>query len=164
MIVIHYIRDTGEIKSWGSSSNPPKDNSDSHLTECAILTLEYDETIYDEVSPDTHKIDLNNRTLVHKTKDEIAETFIPTLFDMKAAILDELILTDNYVDPRSDRPITGPFKFDWKPYRQILRDLSKLETPKAMIEAWPMRPNGDDAIPRLREALAQSMQLRSLEG
>lgn len=163
MIVIHYLKSNGEIKSWGSSSTPPKDNSNSHLAECVILTLEYDETTYDEIAPETHKVDLTNRTLVHKTKDEIAEMFMPSLFDIKSAILEELTLTDIYINPQSDRPITGPFKFDWKPYRQILRDLSKLKTPQAMIEAWPLRPNGDDIIPRLREAVVQSMMLKSLE-
>lgn len=169
MIIIHYHNTTGEIKSWGSSSTPPEDRSNSHLTECIVLILEYEESSFEEISPQTHKI--INHTLVHKTKSEIADAFIPTLFEVKAAILEELILTDNYINPPTDRPITGPFKFDWKPYRKTLRDLSKLKTSLAMIEAWPKRPNkdddtipidGDDAIPRLREAVAQSMILKSL--
>lgn len=56
----------------------------------------------------------------------------------------ELIATDQYAV--ADRPDRSA----WMPYRQSLRDLGKYETAAEMINAWPIRPDGYDAIAAMR--------------
>jgi hypothetical protein len=91
--------------------------------------------------------------LVEKSDGEIADLMRPTLSEINTAILCELNATDDFVDPPSDRPLKGPFLLDWKPYRKALRDLSKLDGPDEMVRAWPLRPDGSDAIAPLRARL-----------
>lgn len=141
---IHYNQYTGFIISWGS--HDAIDGEISPYPNTILINIDCD---YNSINPKIHKIDLETKTLVEKTYLER----LPTIDDVKNAISNELFITDAFVDIPSDRPRKGDLLLDWKPYRQILRDLSKLTTSQEMIEAWPMRPNGDDAILHLREAI-----------
>ena len=93
----------------------------------------------------THKV--VNGVLTERTDEEKKVALIPTPFEVKAAIYSELCSTDEMIV--SDRPSL----VDWKPYRQTLRDLSKLAGPVEMVTAWPVRPDGVDAISELRKRI-----------
>jgi YHS domain-containing protein len=72
----------------------------------------------------------------------------PTLWQVKAARDAELAATDAYMMP--DRPMTDWAHEEWRAYRQKLRDLGSLSTADAMVAAWPVRPDGRDAIADMR--------------
>ncbi|WP_168195571.1 hypothetical protein [Bradyrhizobium sp. NAS80.1] len=44
----------------------------------------------------------------------------------------------------------APDRDAWIAYRQALLDLSKLSDADAMVDAWPLRPDGIDAIEGVR--------------
>jgi hypothetical protein len=147
---IHYRTDTGKIVSWDTASSASNHDNASHLPGCKIVGLDD----YVPIDPKAQKIDVTTRRLVELTAEEKALAAMPTAFDVKAAILTELTATDSFANVPSDRPRVGALALDWLPYRQTLRDLSKLPTPVAMVKAWPVRPDGADAIAELRARLA----------
>lgn len=149
-MIIHYSKATGEIVSWGTAHADEPEGADSHLPGCAV---HYSDCT-DDISPLTHRFDFDTRALVAKNDEEQRLARLPTIFEIKSAVLSELIATDGFVSPPSDRPRTGPLLFDWLPYREALRDLSKLATATDMVLAWPFRPDGSDAIPTLRERVS----------
>jgi len=140
---IHYHKMTGEIILWDSSSRPAG-STESHFADHVVALIETD-----SVDPKSQKI--ANGRLVEKTREETALAFLPNEHEVKHAIAYELHHTDGFVSPPSDRPLKGHLALDWKPYRQALRDLSKLKGQAEMVRAWPLRPDGTDAITPLRQ-------------
>lgn len=107
------------------------------------------------------KIEIATKELIGKTLEEKAHSHMPILHDIQHHIAYELHHTDSYELPSRQKRMGETLAKAWIDYREELRKLSNLKTPQAMIEAWPKRPDGDDVIPRLREALAQSMMFKS---
>lgn len=139
------------------------DLRESHFPDHLItftMPLEGHEII---INAKTQKIDVLTHELIDKEWDEQAHAHIPSVLEIKHYIALELLHTDSYEMPSRQRRMREVLAKAWIDYREILRDLSKLETSQAMIETWPNRPNGENAIPRLREALRQSTLLKSLE-
>jgi hypothetical protein len=147
IINIHYHIETGEIASFDTGGA-----AESYRDELSVIRVDFNDDI--GLLKAGHLKVVNN-ALVEKSDAEIVDHLLPTDNDLRSAILYELNATDGYVDPPSDRPLKGPFLLDWKPYRQALRDLSKLKGPAEMVRAWPLRPAppgqvGEDAITTLR--------------
>jgi hypothetical protein len=134
---IHYSVATGNIVAWGDG-----EGCEPYLPGHAVIHI-----AKREIDPKRHKVDHASRRVILKTRDDAIASL---RVEVEQAIERELGFTDHFVDPPSDRPRKGAFAFDWKPYRQTLRDLSKLPGPADMVRAWPMRPNDVDAIPHLR--------------
>lgn len=137
---IHYRPSDGEILAWETSEVPG--NADG----CERLVVE---DHAGGIDPKKQKIDVASLALVDKTEEENRSALVPTEHAVKSAIFRELQHTDSFV--LLDRPMDDELKTRWRSYRQTLRDLSKLETPLAMIEAWPTRPDGSDAVKQLRD-------------
>lgn len=148
------MSDTGEIVAW---DNAPSHPDGAGLHGGKIVTLLKSD--FNQFDPKIHKIDLEYLTIVEKTNDEKADALLPTAFELRSAIFNELQNTDGFMVP--DRLNSKRDK--WATYRQALRDLSKLATPSDMVNSWPIHPDGDDAIKKLRERLAASMMLRKSE-
>jgi hypothetical protein len=130
---IHFDNN-GEIKQIDNSPAPEKIGDLNHISiECSAIP---------SIHSLTHKV--VNGVLTERTDEEKKVALIPTPFEVKAAIYSELCSTDEMIV--SDRPSL----VDWKPYRQTLRDLSKLAGPVEMITAWPVRPDGVDVVVGLR--------------
>lgn len=146
-IHIHYDPSrNGEIVSWlqGAVLHDYSETNESHLRGCLVTTIEIPKDHNVDINPKTQRIDIVTLELTDKAWDEIAHAMLPTLFEVKAAILNELESTDRYSNPPSDQPLKGPLALEWGPYRQKLRELSKLPTPLSMITAWPRRPDAAD--------------------
>lgn len=155
---IHYdpVRN-GEIVSWieGPTLHDYSVSNESHLAGCLVTTFEVLEDHKIEVNPKTQRIDIQSLELVDKYDDEAAHAHLPTEIDVRAAILLELEFTDGYINMAIDRPIRDSYALDWKPYRQTLRDLSKLKGGHLeWIKSWPLRPNDVDAIANLRQKVS----------
>jgi hypothetical protein len=146
---IHYRTDTGKIVSWDTASSADNHGKTSHLAGCKIAGFKE----YFPVDPKAQKIDLVTFRVVDLSAEEKALASLPSTFDVKAAILKELESTDSFANVPADRPRSGPLALDWLPYRQMLRDLSKLATPVVMVKAWPVRPDGVDAVGDLRQRI-----------
>lgn len=150
---VHYDPSrNGAIVSWlsGAVLHDYSISNESHLRGCLVTPVEIADGCRVDINPKTQRIDVDTLELVSKADDEIAHAMLPDLFEVKSAILRELEFTDKYASPPSDMPLKGAFTIDWLPYRQSLRDLSKLSSPVEMVKAWPMRPDGTDAIAPLR--------------
>lgn len=148
--------------SYDQSETP--DLKESHFPDhlvTFIMPIEGHEIV---INAKTQKIDILTHDLIDKAWDEQAHAHTPTIDEIKHFIALELLHTDSYEMPSRQRRMGETLAKAWIDYREILRDLSKLKTPQAMIETWPKRPNGEDAIPLLRKAVAQSILLKSLEG
>lgn len=144
---IHYIPATGEITCWDNGYREDG-NMKSHMKGSIVLTK-----FFDEAPPDlkSKKIDTATSEIVDKTPAELASENLPTAQQVINAVYVELSATDKYVLP--DFPITSQQQNAWKSYRKALRDISKgnpAPTLATMIAAWPLDPNGNDAIPQLR--------------
>jgi hypothetical protein len=137
MIWIVYLGDDGEIEYVGTSTAP-------HL-ETDFIEVE-SETM---PSRSTHKI--VDGVLMGKTDSEKILSNIPKRFEIECLIFSELNGTDCYIV--ADRPMSDERRAQWKAYRQTLRDLSKIASPAAMVAAWPVRPDEQDAALLLRERL-----------
>ncbi|MDQ2083090.1 phage tail assembly chaperone [Xanthobacteraceae bacterium Astr-EGSB] len=72
----------------------------------------------------------------------------PTVIEVKIARNQDLAATD--VMMVTDRPMSDDLRTAWRTYRQTLRDLGAIDTASEMISAWPLRPDGRDAIIALR--------------
>lgn len=147
---------TGEIVAWDNAPSHP-DGMGLHGSNIVRLL----ETEFNQFDPKTHKIDLEYLTIVEKTNDEKADALLPSAFELRSAIFNELQNTDGFMVP--DRPMLTNKHTAWTIYRQALRDLSKLATPSDMLNSWPVHPDGDEPIKELRERLATSMMLRKSE-
>lgn len=64
------------------------------------------------------------------------------LSDIQNIRYEELRLTDPYM--LEDFPITPEEKQAWRAYRQAIRDMGELPNARAMLAAWPDRPDGND--------------------
>jgi hypothetical protein len=142
MIYVHYRSTDGEIDGYDTPFEPER------RPGCAILQS--------ESVPDrkVQKIDLVTLQIRDKTPAERMAADTPTELDVKAAVHQALWLSDVFM--LSDYPITQPQQLAWTAYRKTLRDLSKgspAPTPAAMIAAWPLDPNNNDAIAQLRARL-----------
>jgi hypothetical protein len=128
----------GEIKQIDNSPAPEKIRDLDHIS------------IESDTAPSIHSLThkVSNGDLIEKTDAEKAVALLPTLFDVKAAIYAELCATDALMLP--DRPLTEVARTAWSTYRQTLRDLSKLPGVPEMTAAWPIRPDGVDAVLRWR--------------
>ncbi|MET4247569.1 phage tail assembly chaperone [Bradyrhizobium sp. LA6.7] len=139
---IHYNIATGQIMSHGSAIY--ECCSDSYLPGCKVLMRDYD-----SIDPKTEKIDLVLLEKVPKTEPD-PDPF--PMFEVRGAVNRELADTDKFVLP--DFPISETGRAAWIIYRKALRDASKGNiTAAAMIAAIPVRPDGADAVARLREQL-----------
>jgi hypothetical protein len=143
-INVHHDPITGRIIQVDNSDTPfSRDGSD-------LLTLD----VVNGAFPDCngHKVDLQSKTIIEIPMVERLQDH-----DVKSAIWSELNNTDHLMLPDRD-DIAPQTLVAWKAYRQALRDLSKgspAPTPAAMIAAWPVGPDGNDAIPDLRSRLPQ---------
>jgi hypothetical protein len=138
VLIIHYHTQTGEISAWGSG-----DSDSSHFDNHDVVRLEDA-----PVDPNLHKIDLTSLKLVDKSPDEKRQALLPTLPEINGAIAGDLAATDSWMMP--DRGAAAADVAAWKTYRQALRDLSKQPDTIAMVEAWPLRPDGADAAASFR--------------
>jgi hypothetical protein len=148
---IHYVPATGQITCWDNGWREEGDTL-SFRADSVVVTLFFDDET-PHINPEYHKIDVGTKTFVLKSEAEIACQLLPTGDEVAQAIYCELCATDDFVDAPSDRPRKGALLFDWKPYRQALRNLSKLPTPAEMVTTWPLRPDGADAAIALRTRL-----------
>jgi len=134
---IHWDPNTGEIHGWDNSHEP------TIFPGLNLLVLDVKDP------PDPKLVKIANGEFVPKSAEEIRVASLPHEAEVLHSIWNELSVTDQYME--SDRNISNEKKAEWAQYRQALRDLSKLEGVEARIKAWPIRPDGKDAIPRLRE-------------
>lgn len=167
---IHYMSGTGQITGYDNGWREDGDTR-SHRAGSAVATLYFAGDIPEigkaeryKINPvaakrllkartDEDRIKLSAATLVLKSDAEVAFAAAPTIETVGLAIYRELCATDEYVSPPPDRPLKGVLTLDWKGYRQELRDLSKRKSAAAMIEAWPLRPDGLDAAESLRKSI-----------
>jgi hypothetical protein len=87
------------------------------------------------------------------TGSVIAEIELATIAVVKQLRDSELAGTDWYVSLPADRPGAEDMRARWTPYRQALRDLGQFAIVNDMLAAWPLRPDGLDAVAHLREGL-----------
>lgn len=86
-----------------------------------------------------HVVDIETLTIRQLTPKEQLDLQRPTELEIRSARYHELKETD-WRETRQD----------WAAYRQTLRDITKAGETGAMIAAWPLRPDGSDAISGLR--------------
>ncbi|MBS7698780.1 MULTISPECIES: phage tail assembly chaperone [unclassified Chelatococcus] len=99
------------------------------------------------ITDDTHRIDPETLTVLPRPG---AFSWGQALTVEAVRILrnGELIVTDAFMVP--DRPISSELREAWATYRQALRDLPDAGDAAAMVAAWPIRPDGIDAVIHLR--------------
>lgn len=132
---VHYVTATGEIVGHENTVNPVG------LAGCKILLV--------ETSPDhkTQKVDLLTLMVVDKTLDEQALANIPSVNDITFARWRDMAAFD-WIDTAPH--LDAATRSKWQTYRQSLRDITKYGDAIAMVNAWPLRPDGTDAIAHLR--------------
>lgn len=135
---IYYRESDGEIFGWSTSHVP--------TAPPGLLIAFVDETELDTV---LQRYDAAAGAVVARTPADVKAARRPTLREVQVAIYRDLVRSDAFMV--SDYPITPPQRHAWQTYRQMLRDLSHLATPAAMIAAWTLPPDGVDPIPDLRE-------------
>lgn len=143
---IHYHRVTGQIMMVDVHSVP---RLKSHWSDHFVTFVAAEDGCAITIDAKSQKIDVLTGELIDKAHDEQAHALLPDALAVAHAIAYELQHTDGYAVP--DRPMNDAKRASWKTYRQTLRDLSKLSTPVERVAAWPLRPDGSDAIPALRE-------------
>lgn len=140
---VHYKPDNGEILGHEITEHPgEKAGCERVELNCVSRTLD----------PRLYRIDPKTFMLVEKTTEERRLSLLPSLREVQEQIFYELRGTDGEVV--ADRPMPDERRNAWQSYRQTLRDLSKLATPVDMVRAWPVRPDGADAIMELRGRVA----------
>jgi hypothetical protein len=140
---IHYDTATGQIMVYGNA--PDVDGADSYLDGCKVLLVEQQ-----DIDPQTQRVDLDTRTIV--PRDTPAEP-APAMPLIIAAIRAELADTDHFM--LFDYPIDDAGRDAWVSYRRALRELSRQPDARAMVEAWPARPDGADVAEYFRNRLSQ---------
>ena len=139
---VHYDRGTGKIQSCEFTNVPSAHPGYDYI----------DAKVEEHVAAASHRVDLASKTIVPLTEDEKRILDAPTLSEVQSAVRAELAATDRTQLP--DFPLKHGTVEQWRAYRHALRRLSDLGTPAPMIGAWPLRPDGADAIPLLRKRLA----------
>jgi hypothetical protein len=144
MMHVHYRQVDGEIVGWETGTLDPTPIGEG----TAILYAQL------ERAPDplAHKVDVATLEIVEKSAAEKSAAVAPTKRDLETAIFRTLQSTDHTMLPDRD-DIAPQTLVAWKAYRKALRNLSKgnpAPTPDAMVAAWPLDPNGNDAIAHLR--------------
>lgn len=108
----------------------------------------------------THRIDVTAtpHSLVELTEAERLDANRPNNVEVTIGVARELAVTDQFMAP--DRPMSEDQRAAWTAYRQALRDLSKsdpvrgrVRTTVEMIQDWPIRPDGADAIQSFRSRI-----------
>jgi len=142
MFAIYYHKQTGAIRIWGDES----------ATAESMLGPDYAVSRFAEpqtVDPLLDMIDVETGDIISRTRAERAEVMRPVVTN---AIADELEATDKYMTVPPDRPASVATNSDaWREYRQALRDLRG--PVEEILEAWPHRPDGIDAVQHLRDRL-----------
>lgn len=142
MLNIHYDPTTGNIDGYDTDPDSPA------RPGLAVVWSRVDEI----PNVKLYKVNTDTLWLVPKTVEEITEANRPTKAEVNGAVYVTLLASDVYMLP--DYPVTPEVQDSWKVYRQALRDLSKgspAPTADEMIAAWPLDPNGNDAIANLKE-------------
>lgn len=139
---VHYQTTDGEIIGYENCDPPSKQPG------CSILSVETDENPTGCFNNALYKVDIQNLAIIAKTDAEKGKKKIPSDMDIRGLIAMELAKTDTFMI--LDRPMNDSVREAWKDYRQTLRDLSKIVDINERIAAWPIRPDGIDAIPTFR--------------
>jgi hypothetical protein len=142
VVFIEYRLTDGEITGYGTSS---RDSIPEGFAE-TVETIEDGTSI--SINPVCEKIDTRTGRRVAKTWEQQRLASMPSDVELRECIAAELSATDQYMVP--DRPLPPESRSAWVSYRQALRDLSKINDPVTMVEAWPDRPSGPDPISALR--------------
>lgn len=143
IVYIHYDPRDGEIVGWQTGGGEPVPISEDYR-------LLYAENLPD---PKRQKIDVATLVMVDKTADEIVAALAPTEHEIRSAVFRTLQATDFLMLPDQDY-LTPQKLAAWIAYRKTLRDLSKHDpplTPAGVLKAWPLDPNGVDAVAHLRD-------------
>ncbi|MET4176078.1 hypothetical protein ABIB99_007194 [Bradyrhizobium sp. LA6.1] len=141
---IHYNVTTEQIMSYGYGADHGDGFEDSHFPGCKVAIIP-DQPI----DARTQRFDVATWKVVDKETPD-SDPF--QMFEVRGAVHRELSDTDKFVLP--DFPISETERAAWVTYRKALRDASKGNiTAAAMIAAIPVRPDGADAVARLREQL-----------
>jgi hypothetical protein len=154
-IFVHFDRASGAIRQASLS------NAVGHFEGCAIAVVTNAAALRDITG--RHKVDIASVAhdavlpvtwcrVVEMTELEWRAANAATPAEVKLARDNELRATDEYVTP--DRPLSDAARLAWQGYRQALRDLGARDTARAMIAAWPARPDGRDPIVLLRARVA----------
>jgi len=151
-LTLHYFLSSGEIASFETMDLTVWK---SWREDCGVCHVSEFEGNTEDFKKGYYRVIDNGCQLVHKSDEEIAELMLPSSQVIKNAVYAELLATDSYVDPPSDRPRVGPLEHDWKPYRQGLRDASKTEGVVSFIDALPVRPDGTDQFINLRSRIGK---------
>lgn len=150
MMIVHYHKQTGRIGAWGSG-----DSEASHLPDHEMVRL--DDTPL--IDARTHRIEIATGALIEISQAEIAIEGAPRLIEIEALVRGALAASDEFMMP--DRVV--PDREAWVTYRQALRDLSDQPDAAAMVDAWPVRPDGIDAIAGLRTRLSAARAAQNSE-
>ena|SRR6202790_4215942 len=127
---VYYKPGTGEITGHDSGNDQPFEHPDH-------VWVEMETDIHPH--PKMHIIDVATKTIRDMTDAEKVTANLPTEFQVRHARYLEL----KEFDWRENHP-------GWKEHRQALRDITKAGDAIAMVKAWPLRPDGTDAISHLR--------------
>jgi hypothetical protein len=155
VVHIHWRESDGEIVIVETGTVP------ASRPGLVLTTVEAGDGCHIIPSPVLHKMDRDTHELVDKTLEERVLASLPLPMEVHGAIYGELKATDGRA--AADRPLADEVRASWTVYRQALRDLSKphdadLPTQRPtvveIIRAWPMRPDGTDPIPNIRERVA----------
>lgn len=143
---MHIIYDpvSGEIDGWVTGAIADVAVPDG----MSVIAVDLD----DAPDPKTEKIDTVTLLLVAKNATEQVAANVVTEREVQVAIFVALSSSDSKMLPDRD-DISPQDRNKWVMYRKTLRDLSKGDprpTPAAMIAAWPLDPDGIDAIANLR--------------
>jgi hypothetical protein len=139
IFAIYYRASDGEILGWTTQHNP--------VAPDGMILAVFDEPFQPE--PLNERFDAAANAVIEKTAEEKRRSQLPTLHNVQVQIYLELVRTDIFMLP--DFPIAPERRHAWASYRQMLRGLSKLARPAAMITGWTLAPDGVDPIADLRE-------------
>lgn len=132
-----YYRESGQIWGYdsGAAGDPPM------YPDAVFLMVPRDE------APDrrTHVVDIKTQTTRPMTAQERQRFNCPTAWDLTNFREVELQNTDW----REGKPGQEA----WTAYRQALRDITKAGGPLEMLQAWPARPDGTDAVAHFKSEM-----------
>ena len=140
IFAIYYRVLDGEIMGWTHSFDPAAPDG--------MNLAVFDEPFVPE--PLIEKFDVAANAVVEKTAEEKRRSRLPTLFEVKAAVFQELRRTNEFM--LDDYPHHGNDRREWIDYRRMLRELSG--DVADMINDWSLPPDGIDPITALRERLS----------
>jgi len=140
IFAIYYRVSDGEIMGWTHSFDP--------VAPDGMNLAVFDEPFVPE--PLIERFDAVANAVVEKTAEEKRRSRLPTLFEVKAAVFQELRRTNEFM--LDDYPHHGNDRRDWIDYRRMLRELTG--DVADMINDWSLPPDGIDPITALRERLS----------